>query len=92
MCCSLPNLKRSFSASLIALHNENLPDLLRVLRDQVELAHLQELRAIVRLLLQGRNGALERVHGLGVVLVRRQVVRVLHLAHLGTEPRASRTP
>merc|ERR1719364_327028 len=71
-------------AELIPLRQESADHLLRVLRDQVELAHLQELRAIVRLLLQGRNGALERVHGLGVVLVRRQVVRVLHLAAPGS--------
>ena len=56
-----------------------------MLRDQVELAHLQELRAVVRLLLQRRDRALERVDRLGVVLVRRQVVRVLHLAHLASD-------
>merc|ERR1719375_504125 len=34
------------------------------------------------LLLHRRNGALERVNGLRVVLVRREVVRVFHLTHL----------
>merc|ERR1719327_973382 len=69
-------------AELIPLRQESADHLLRVLRDQVELAHPQELRAVVRLLLQRRDRALERVDRLGVVLVRRQVVRVLHLAHL----------
>merc|ERR1719380_512232 len=69
-------------AELIPLRQESADHLLRVLRDQVELADLQELRAVVRLLLQRRDRALERIDRLRVVLVRRQVVRVLHLAHL----------
>ena len=49
---------------------------------ELKLFHLEELRAIVGLLLQGRDRPLQCVDGLGVVLVRRQVVRVLHLADL----------
>merc|ERR1719313_2221358 len=67
---------------LVALRQERTDHLLGMLRDEVELVHLEELRAVVRLLLQRRDRALKRVHGLGVILVRGQVVRVLHLAHL----------
>merc|ERR1719506_2917602 len=67
---------------LVALRQERTDDLLGMLRDEVELVHLEELRAVVRLLLQRRDRALKRVHGLGVILVRGQVVRVLHLADL----------
>merc|ERR1719364_129351 len=69
-------------AELITLRQERADDLLRVLRNELELVHLEKLGAVVRLLLQRRDRALKRVNRLGVVLVRRQVVRVLHLAHL----------
>merc|ERR550514_2227642 len=67
---------------LVALRQERADHLLRVLRDELELVHLKELSAVERLLLQRGNRALERIDRLGVVLVRRQVIRVLHLTNL----------
>merc|ERR1719395_69007 len=69
-------------AELITLRQERADHLLRVLRDEIELVYLKELGAVVGLLLQRRNRALESIDRLRVVLVRRQVVRVLHLANL----------
>merc|ERR1719426_358045 len=69
-------------AELITLRQERADHLLRVLRNELELVHLKKLGAVVRLLLQRRNGALESIDRLGVVLVGRQVVGVLHLANL----------
>merc|ERR1719395_331372 len=46
-------------AELIALRQERADDLLRVLRNELELVHLEELRAVVRLLLQRNDRALE---------------------------------
>merc|ERR1719506_3651968 len=69
-------------AELITLRQERADHLLRVLRDEIELVHLEELGAVEGLLLQRRNRALKSIDRLGVVLVRRQVVGVLHLANL----------
>merc|ERR1719454_2638512 len=70
-------------AKLVTLRQERADRLLRVLRNHLERLDLNQLRAVVVLLLHRRNRALKSVDGLRVVLVRRHVVRVLHLTNLG---------
>merc|ERR1719261_1240386 len=69
-------------AKLVPLRQERGDGLLRVLRNRLQHLDLDQLRYVVVLLLHGRNRTLKSVNGLRVVLVRRKVVRVLHLANL----------
>merc|ERR1719313_638549 len=70
-------------AELVTLRQERADGLLRALRNHRERLDLDQLRAVVVLLLHRRNGALKSIDGLRIVLVRRKVIRVLHLTNLG---------
>mmetsp|Transcript_136217 Transcript_136217/g.423285 ORF Transcript_136217/g.423285 Transcript_136217/m.423285 type:complete len:214 (-) Transcript_136217:114-755(-) len=70
------------------LLEKGVDGLLGILRNEGQLhkvRHLHEggLAAVVGLLLQHRDRTLQGIHGLGVVLVHRGVVRLLQLADLG---------
>merc|ERR1719506_76732 len=70
-------------AKLVTLRQERADHLLRVLRNQLELVYLKQLRAVIRLLLQHCDRPFERIDRFRVVFVGREVVSVFHLTNLG---------